>query len=131
MERGSEAPVRLADQLPLDALQEAFDRFALFLSYDTESAVSAIAALCGCVSVLVPPPGMAPEDRLPCFAHGIAFGLGDVGHALASMGALRADLRRHERLARRTVADFVRAVRAFRAGRRFPGAESAGASGGP
>lgn len=103
----------LADGLSLDALGRQFNSVALFISYDCETALSAIAALCGCASVVVPRPGMTKRDRLRCFRYGVAFGVGDLPRALASRERLRVDLLRLELEGRRSVSRFARRALAW------------------
>lgn len=67
------------DDLPEKRIVEAFNRCEYCISYDTQTAYSSIAALCGCVSVVVPEPGMgkldylAPEED----SSGVAYGFSE------------------------------------------------------
>ena len=80
---------RLPDRLTLEALADAFNRTKMFVSYDTESATSVLAALCGCVSVILPPSGISRALALPCFDHGVAWGWEELPRAVSSLPGVR------------------------------------------
>jgi hypothetical protein len=91
------------DQLNRSDMVARFNRLALLVSGDTDSAVSCLAALCGCASVVLPPPGFDPASRAPCFYNGVAFGWHELPHALTTVDRLRDDLHRIEEEGRATV----------------------------
>lgn len=98
---------RVPDHMTRAQMQETFNRYRLFISYDWASATSAIAALCGCRSVIVERPGYTHEDMLPCFRTGIALGLAGLAEAERTLPLVRETLRLEEDEARRTVARFA------------------------
>lgn len=106
---------RLADGMTLAEMREVFNRARCYVSYDCESAVSVIAALCGCPSVIIPRPNMTRRDLLPCFRYGIAFGFGDLRRAEVTRPLLRDHIARLEQQARRSVASFARDTHGRRA----------------
>ena len=70
----------ILDDLPEKNIVEAFNRCEYCISYDTQTAYSGIAALCGCVSIVVPEPGKGKSDYLSskenCF-FGVAYGFSE------------------------------------------------------
>lgn len=72
------------DAILIDPLNHAdtaavFKRVKRFISYDSITAYSFFAALCGCESVVVPDEGVSFEDwqSNPADAHGVAYGFSD------------------------------------------------------
>lgn len=62
-------------------LFELFNRCKRFYSYDTETYLSIMAALCGCESIIVPRKTISKEDIInknPPFKYGISYGLDDI-----------------------------------------------------
>jgi hypothetical protein len=99
--------------VPIDALShtekaDAFNRYARFYSYDPYTFYLWYAAICGCIPIVVPEPGLSKEawkadeeDR-----YGIAYGEEDIGWAVATREKLLDKLRRRR-------VDEDRMVRAF------------------
>jgi hypothetical protein len=71
---------------------------------------SMYAALCGCISIVVPRPGMSREewnsDEQDCY--GVAYGEEDIPRALATRDALISQLRSGREAEDRMLAAFVR-----------------------
>ena len=62
-------------------LVELFNKCKRFYSYDTETYLNVMAALCGCESIIVPRKNISKEDVInknPTFKYGIAYGLDDI-----------------------------------------------------
>ena len=73
-----------ADGIIIDDLTErekvrVFNESEYCISYDTQTAYSSIAAMCGCISVVVPEKGKTRDDYLDKgeSAYGVAYGFGD------------------------------------------------------
>jgi len=75
---------KLNDHLTRSQMNEIFNHYKLFISYDCESAISVIASLCGCISVIVPKNGLKKENILPCFKYGVAYGIEDIQFAIST-----------------------------------------------
>ena len=76
-------------------LSRVFRYAEIFYSYDSATWLSIMAALCGCVSVVVPDANVTPAEwyaKFPYFRYGIAYGMDEVPHALATAGKVRANL---------------------------------------
>lgn len=84
---------------------DIFNRFKLFVSYDTMTFTSIIAALCGCVSVVNPCETMDKEQwwKKTCYwqylkkkglsdLHGIAYGMNDVQRAIDTIHLANAQI---------------------------------------
>ncbi len=83
--------------IPLDGLSHedmvaVFNRTERFYCYDLYTFYTINAALCGCIPIVVPDPGIAKEQwiRLPKDRYGVAYGEDDVDWAVAT----RPDLHR-------------------------------------
>lgn len=80
----------------LDSLADIFRSHEVFYSYDSATFLSLQAALCGCVSVVVPDEGLPKEEwrkSLPLMKYGVAYGTNDIGHAKETMHLLPGYLR--------------------------------------
>jgi hypothetical protein len=76
-------------------LADIFNRSKVFISYDNACFLSVQAALCGCLSIVVPDGTMAAEqwhDKFPYFRYGIAYGLDDIGYAIETMPIVKENL---------------------------------------
>lgn len=73
-------------------LQNIFNKFEYFLSYDSASYHSIQAALCGCISIVVPEEGLSKEEwiaRQPIMKYGIAYGENDIQWAIDTKHMVR------------------------------------------
>ena len=104
-------PTRVSDNLTRMEMLEVFNRHEIFVSYDSETAASVIAALCGCLSIIVPREGHKKEDLLPCFHFGIAYGLDDLSSAMVSRSRLGEFITRIQEDADATVVRFTEITR--------------------
>lgn len=94
---------------------EIFRRVEIFYSYDTETAYSSYAALCGCDSVVIPQPGIPIEQWRPTEADraGIAYGLDDLERARQTRGQVADRLMELERNSLESVRAFMREVKDY------------------
>lgn len=68
----------IIDELPEDEKVRIFNESEFCVSYDTQTAYSSLAALCGCVSIVVPEKGKSRDDyRKNEISYGEAFGFSD------------------------------------------------------
>lgn len=80
-------------------LADVFNRCEIFYAYDTATWLSVMAALCGCVSVVVPNEGINPLDwyaGYPYFKYGIAYGLSELEHAKNTVHLVKDNLLKME-----------------------------------
>ena len=83
-----EIPYNISDE----NLIKIFNTCKRFYSYDTETYLNVLAALCGCESVIVPYKDVTKENIVklqPSFKYGIAYGLDDLKHANSTRSSLR------------------------------------------
>lgn len=76
-------------------LAEVFNRRKMFISYDAATFISVQAALCGCVSVVIPDGKTSREEwlaKVPCMGCGVAYGFDDIERASASPEQVAAHL---------------------------------------
>jgi len=74
-----------------------FNSSKRFYSYDYETYLNQLAALCGCESIIVPYKNIKKEDlinKLPALKYGVAYGLDDLEYANSTRSFLRDHLQR-------------------------------------
>jgi len=78
-----------------------FNSCKRFYSYDTETYLSTIAALCGCESVIVPYSGLSDEDfrrrESSILKYGVSYGLDKIDEANSTRNLLREHYKKHEK----------------------------------
>jgi hypothetical protein len=105
----------LLDGKSHEEIARAFNRCEVFYSYDEATMYSQYAALCGCLSIVIPGNHASREEWIDGYAiarYGIAYGLDDVEHARNTMHLVRPLLEQREREGLDTVRNFVRLTRA-------------------
>jgi len=81
-------------------LSAVFNRCEMFISYDGATWLNVMAALCGCVSVVMPIEGISAEQwksGFPYFKYGIAYGMNDLKHALTTRHLVKEELLKIEK----------------------------------
>ena len=84
-------------------LAEVFNRHEIFFSYNTQTFISILAALCGCISVVIPhptgggahPPELATKEnflKTPIFKSGIAYGFNDIQQSIDTLPNVKNNL---------------------------------------
>lgn len=86
-----------------------------FYSYDPIACYSQLAALCGCVSVVVPRPGLTKEEWLtePGMTYGVAYGEADIPNAMATAHLVKPYLESLEEQSVGQVVDFMAEANGF------------------
>ena len=82
-----------------------------FICFDSCSFIAVQAALCGCLTIVVPDHGFSKEewtDNHKFLKYGIAYGYEDIQHAIETKDLIRPYLKELEENALKTVHDFVR-----------------------
>lgn len=117
---GRELVHDLADSVPVDELSHeerllAFNKAKFAFSYDLYTYYSVYAAICGCVPVIVPQPGVTKEQWLPDAKdrYGLAYGLDNVEWAVGTRDKLLERLQDGRREEDAKLRDFVAACRVF------------------
>ena len=80
----------------LVALAELFNKTQKFYSYDTYTFLSVQAAMCGCISIVVPDPKVSKEQWLSgsrLFKYGIAYGEDDIPRAIETLPLLLEEIK--------------------------------------
>lgn len=75
----------------MDALNEIYNGAKYFVSFDVETYHSVLAAMAGCISVIIPQDGLTKEqlfEKLPDWKYGIAYGFDDLDHARETQGLI-------------------------------------------
>jgi len=81
-----------------------------FICFDSCSFIAVQAALCGCLTIVVPDQGFSKEewiDNHKFLKYGIAYGYEDIQHAIETKDLIRPYLKELEENALKTVHDFV------------------------
>lgn len=99
----------LVDGMSNAQMAEVFNRVGTCISYDTYTLFSAFAALCGCVSVVVPQEGVTKEQWYadPRDRYGLAWGFDDVDEARRTQPLLRQQFEDQAEEARASVRRFI------------------------
>lgn len=102
------------DGLSHEEINDAFNRCHTFYSYDEATMYSQYAAVCGCLSVVIP--GLYPSRAEWSAEHelaryGVAYGLDDLDHARATRDKVAGLLRAEEEKGRETVRNFITLTR--------------------
>jgi hypothetical protein len=105
----------VVDYLGHHELADAFNECARCYFYDPHTMYSAYAALCGCIPIIVPLPGVSKEQWIPEeeLRFGLAYGEDDIPHALATRDQLIARMDRDQESNSESVRRFVTVVRDF------------------
>lgn len=107
------------DQMTHGEIAAAFNHHEYLHSFDTYSMYSVFAAICGCVPVIEPMPGISREQWFPkeTDRYGLAYGWDDVGWARETRGLLLERMANDRRQEDRMLEDFVAKCHASFAGR--------------
>lgn len=99
----------LVDDLSHAEMAAVFNRVAMCVSYDTYTMYSMFAAMCGCISVVVPEEGVAKEQWYPDprDRYGMAYGFDDIEHAVRTRHLVLPHLKAQEAQANESVARFA------------------------
>ena len=84
-------------------LAEIFNKHEIFFTYNTQTFISVLAALCGCISVVIPhptgggahPPELATKENFlntPHFQSGIAYGFDDMQQSIDTLPNVKKNL---------------------------------------
>lgn len=106
--------VHEADSILLDGMSHAemaavFNRVRCCISYDTYTMYSLYAAMCGCISIVVPEEGVSKEQWYPDERdrYGMAYGMDDIEHAERTGPLVLPRLKEQEDEANRSVRHFI------------------------
>jgi hypothetical protein len=102
--------IHTGPKLTKQYMLETFNKYKRFYSYDCETYLSTIAALCGCESVIVPDPTKSKQSvaAQEYVKHGVAYGLEDLDRANETRIKLRLDLEELEKQNITNVEKFVK-----------------------
>jgi hypothetical protein len=75
------------DENKMKYLAEMFNKHEIFFTYNTQTFISVLAALCGCVSIIIPHPDTSKEKLLnfPQNKFGISYGFDDIQHSIDTL----------------------------------------------
>ncbi len=91
-------------------LKNIFNEASTFISYDTVTYYSLIAAMCGCISIVIPDQGISKNEwqqKAPTLNFGVAYGKDDVQWALDTMHLVKDHLRNIEQSSKSTIEVFI------------------------
>jgi hypothetical protein len=94
--------IEIGFNTPDNTLIEIFNKCKRFYSYDTETYLSTLAALCGCESVIVPNTNIPAEEILHRrmtlgITYGVAYGIDDIDNAKQTQHLLRSHFENQEK----------------------------------
>ena len=91
-------------------LAEELNKYEDFYSYDENTILSLLAALCGCNSIIASQSGTKEsfyEERLDCWKYGIAYGAKELDHAKNTRHLLKDAIAKEQEKGLSTVKDFM------------------------
>ena len=96
-------------------ISEIFKRVKTFVSYDTYTAYSLFAVLCGCESVVVPDDGISIDEWYPNVndRNGIAYGFDDIERAKQTSGLVKKYVESEEAKSVNNVLAFIKDVDSY------------------
>lgn len=102
----------LIDGMSHEEIAKVFKRVKRFVSYDTYTAYSIFAVLCGCESIVVPDDGVSVEDWYPDEQdrYGIAYGMDDIEWAASTAYRVKDRVKREEEKVVKAVEIFAKEV---------------------
>ena len=106
----------LVDGLNHQEMAEVFKKSKYFYCYDEATLYSQYAALCGCVSVVIPENYESRDDWVeskPSFKYGVAYGLNDFEHAIATQNEVATYFKGLENQSQATVDSFVNTAQRY------------------
>ena len=88
----------LIDGLSHEKAAKIFNQTEFCISYDTHTMLSKYAAMCGCVSIVIPKDGISKEQWRPNIndRFGIAYGFDDIQWAKETMGKVRQNFKEQQ-----------------------------------
>ncbi|GAB2574712.1 hypothetical protein ISP15_15260 [Dyella jejuensis] len=103
----------VVDDLSHEELAKVFNECKFCYLYDTYTAYAQYAAICGCIPIVVPLPGVTKEQWVPEEKGrlGVAYGESDTEHAVTTRPALLCFMQETSKKNREAVAHFVEAVK--------------------
>ena len=103
------------DDLSHKEASKVFNKCKYFISYDAYTMYSTYAAMCGCIPIVIPEPGVPKEQWRPRVEdrYGIAYGWDDVPWAIATRDKLLNTLAESRAVAQRSVRHFVEISQAY------------------
>lgn len=95
----------------LNELAEIYNQITLFISFDPHTYHSAMAALCGCQSVVIPSEDLSSEEFYNVQKYGVAYGFENIDFAKLTQGKMIEDLKAMEQHTYAQCAQFVELVK--------------------
>lgn len=105
----------LIDNMTHEEIAEVFNRVEMCISYDLYTMYSRYAAMCGCISVVIPEKGLTKEEWKPEDEgrYGVAYGFEDIDHAVKTQKLVLPTLKAQETNANKTVKKFIKKCESY------------------
>ena len=95
-------------------LLKIFNQYSTFISLDHATYHSTQAALCGCISIVIPEEGVNKEqwqESLPLMKYGVAYGLDDIQWAIETQPLVYKHLTDLEEVSKNTINNFLKIIK--------------------
>jgi hypothetical protein len=78
----------------MEYLAEMFNKHEIFFTYNTQTFIANLAALCGCISVVLPHPKTNREKihKFPQNKYGVAYGFEDIQHSIDTLPLVKENI---------------------------------------
>jgi hypothetical protein len=82
------------DEHKMQYLAEMFNKHEIFFTYNTQTFISVLAALCGCISIILPHPNTSKEKimEFPQNKYGISYGFNDIQHSIDTLPLVKENI---------------------------------------
>jgi hypothetical protein len=97
-----------------DKILDVFNSFKTFISLDHASYHSVQAALCGCISIVIPENGVSKEEwieKMPLMRYGIAYGFDDINWAIETQKLVFDNIEKLEKESIKSINDFFKIIK--------------------
>ena len=104
----------IKDKYTIDSLAEIFRSKKIFYSYDIYTGLNLLAAMCGCISVVIPDENVTKEKWIAdCMSskYGVAYGLNDIEWAINTMPMITQHLKKMQEDSIKDVKSFAIAAK--------------------
>jgi hypothetical protein len=105
----------LIDGLDHEEISLIFKRVKQFISYDTRTYYSQLAAVCGCESIVVPDEGISEDQCFPEVGtrYGVSYGFENIAKSISSRHLVADYLKRRDFISEEKVLNFMNEIDAF------------------
>lgn len=105
----------LVDSFSHTEMAKIFNKVKYFISYDPYTLYSRYAAICGCISIIIPEDNISQDEWEPTpeLRYGLAYGFNDIEHAKATRDLVLPYLKEQEQEVNTSIKKFIKKCETF------------------